>query len=140
MDETKYGYWYPPDVSTHGVQIDSLINIVHWFMLLLFVGWGAFFVYCLVKYRARPRHPAAYLPPKAVFTKVIQLGVIGGEALLSLRPALRPGALPHARGRPHRHARGLRQVAGGERAASRGAADQRRPREHARPPKVAARS
>src|SRR5207302_7385395 len=82
MDETKYGYWYPPDVSTHGVQIDSLINIVHWFMLLLFVGWGAFFVYCLVKYRARPGHTATYLPPKAAFTKVIEVGVIVIEVLL----------------------------------------------------------
>ena len=40
MDETKYGYWLPPDVSTHGAQIDSLMSVVHWFMLLLFVGWG----------------------------------------------------------------------------------------------------
>ena len=29
MDETKYGFWFPPDVSTHGVQIDQLIDIAH---------------------------------------------------------------------------------------------------------------
>src|SRR6267154_1254486 len=82
MDETKYGFWFPPDVSTHGVQIDQLIDIVHWFMLILFVGWGIFFVYCLIKYRARPGHAAAYLPPKAQFTKVIEGAVIVVEVLL----------------------------------------------------------
>jgi cytochrome c oxidase subunit 2 len=82
MDESKYGFWFPPDVSTHGVQIDQLIDIVHWFMLILFVGWGIFFVYCLIKYRARPGHTAAYLPPKAQFTKVIEAAVIVVEVLL----------------------------------------------------------
>ena len=82
MDESKYGFWFPPDVSTHGVQIDQLIDIVHWFMLILFVGWGIFFVYCLIKYRARPGHAAAYLPPKAQFTKVIEGAVIVVEVLL----------------------------------------------------------
>src|SRR5205807_541179 len=81
-DETKYGFWFPPDVSVHGKQIDQLIDIVHWFMLILFVGWGIFFVYCLIKYRARPGHAAAYLPPKAQFTKVIEVSVIVVEVLL----------------------------------------------------------
>src|SRR3954465_2792511 len=82
MDETKYGFWLPVDVSSHGAQIDNLIAIIHWFMLLLFVGWGIFFVYCLVKFRARPGHQATYFPPKAVFTKYIEAGVVGGEGFL----------------------------------------------------------
>ena len=82
MDETKYGFWFPPDVSTHGVQIDQLIDIVHWLMLVLFVGWGVFFVYCLIKYRARPGHAARYVPVKAVFTKYIETAVIVVELLL----------------------------------------------------------
>src|SRR5918911_3344495 len=82
MDDSKYGYWLPMDVSTHGAQIDQLIAVIHWFMLLLFVGWGVFFVYCLIKYRARPGHSASYLPPKAQFTKVIEAGVIVVEVLL----------------------------------------------------------
>src|SRR5262249_4993416 len=82
MDETKYGFWFPQDVSVHGRQIDQLIDIVHWFMLILFVGWGIFFVYCLIKYRARPGHAATYLPPKAQFTKVIETAVIVIEVAL----------------------------------------------------------
>ena len=85
MDESKYGFWFPPDVSTHGVQIDQLIDIVHWFMLILFVGWGIFFVYCLVKYRARPGHTAAYLPPAFkdafVFGSYILIGLFRPQGL-----------------------------------------------------------
>jgi cytochrome c oxidase subunit 2 len=82
MDDSKYGFWLPMDVSTHGAQIDQLIAIVHWFMLLLFVGWGAFFVYCLIKFRARPGRIAIYNPPKALFTKWIEAGVIVFEVLV----------------------------------------------------------
>ena len=67
MDETKYGWWLPVDVSVHGARIDQLISVVHWFMLLLFVGWGAFFVYCLIKFRARDGHQAT-TPDGCVWT------------------------------------------------------------------------
>ncbi|TMB28560.1 MAG: hypothetical protein E6J62_17535 [Deltaproteobacteria bacterium] len=82
MDETKYGFWLPVDVSSHGAQIDNLMAVVHWFMLLLFVGWGIFFVYCLVKFRARPGHVATYNPVKAVFTKYIEAAVVVVEVFL----------------------------------------------------------
>jgi cytochrome c oxidase subunit 2 len=48
----------PPLATTHGSQVDSLIGWTHIFMLLLFVGWGAFFLYCLIRFR-RSRHPVA---------------------------------------------------------------------------------
>ena len=48
----------PPLASAHGGQIDSLIGWMHVFMLILFVGWGGFFVYCLIRFR-RSRHPVA---------------------------------------------------------------------------------
>ena len=82
MDETKYGWWLPMDVSVHGHRIDQLISIVHWFMLLLFVGWGIFFVYCLINFRAREGHKATYTPLKAVFTKYIEVGVVVVEVFI----------------------------------------------------------
>jgi cytochrome c oxidase subunit 2 len=82
MDETHYGYWLPPDLSKHGGQIDSLISTVHWFMLVLFVGWGIFFLWCLFKFRARPGHKAVYAPVKAAFSKYIEVGVVVFEAIL----------------------------------------------------------
>ena len=41
----------PPLAAAHGGQIDSLIGWIHIFMLVLFVGWGGFFAYCLVRFR-----------------------------------------------------------------------------------------
>ena len=82
MDEKIYGYWLPPDLSKHGAQIDSLISTVHWFMLFLFVGWGIYFIWVLLKFRARPGHTAIYSPVKATFSKYIEAGVVVFEAFL----------------------------------------------------------
>ena len=48
----------PPLAATHGGQIDSLIGWIHIFMLILFVGWGAFFTYVLIRFR-QSRNPVA---------------------------------------------------------------------------------
>ena len=82
MDEKIYGYWTMPDYSLHGAGIDALIRIVHWFMLVLFVGWGIYFVYVLFKFRARPGHVALYQPVKAAFSKYVEAGVVVFEAFL----------------------------------------------------------
>jgi len=82
MDEKIYGWWLPPDVSVHGAKIDQLISVLHWFMLLLFVGWGIFFVYCLIRFRARPGHTALYAPVKAMATKYIEAAIVVIEVFL----------------------------------------------------------
>jgi cytochrome c oxidase subunit 2 len=48
----------PPLASTHGGQIDGLIGWMHVFMFVLFVGWGGFLAYILIRFR-RSRHPVA---------------------------------------------------------------------------------
>lgn len=55
--------------SKEGKGIDDLINVMHIFMVVIFVGWGAFFVYCLVKFRHRPDHRAIPVPVKAKASK-----------------------------------------------------------------------
>jgi cytochrome c oxidase subunit 2 len=50
----------PALASAHGGQIDDMIGWVHVFMLVLFVGWGGFFLYCLVRFR-RSRPVANYV-------------------------------------------------------------------------------
>jgi cytochrome c oxidase subunit II len=47
-----------PLASAHGGQIDSLIAWTHVFMFVLFVGWGGFLAYVLIRYR-RSRNPVA---------------------------------------------------------------------------------
>ncbi|MBT5722224.1 MAG: hypothetical protein HOI72_08565, partial [Candidatus Marinimicrobia bacterium] len=42
----------PINMSVQGAAIDEINAIVHWLMLVLFVGWGLFFIVSLVKFRA----------------------------------------------------------------------------------------
>jgi cytochrome c oxidase subunit 2 len=80
VDNPKYGWWLPPDVSVHGADIDFMIIAIHWFMLALFVGWGAFIVYCLVRFRERPGHVAVHAPVEARVNRWLEVGVIAAEA------------------------------------------------------------
>ena len=82
MDEPRYGWWLPPNVSVYGGEVDGIINLIHWFMLLLFVGWSIFIVYCLVRFRQRPGHVAVYEPIKARFSKWLEVGVAVAELVV----------------------------------------------------------
>ncbi|MBS2020958.1 MAG: cytochrome c oxidase subunit II [Deltaproteobacteria bacterium] len=76
-------FWQlPEDVSVHGAGIDRLLIAVHVFMAVLFVGWGAFYLYCLVKFRARAGHTATYVPPHARITSWLEVGVVVVEVAL----------------------------------------------------------
>ena len=48
----------PPLAAAHGGQIDNLIGWIHIFMLILFVGWGAFLLYVIARFR-KSRNPVA---------------------------------------------------------------------------------
>ena len=50
----------PEDISKHGVGIDRLIVLLHVFMIVLFLGWAAFLVYTLIRFRQRKGHKAVY--------------------------------------------------------------------------------
>ena len=79
----EYGNWYPPQLGGETARaIDQLIDWVHWFMLLLFVGWGIYLIYCLVKFRARSGHKADYELIKAKPSKMFEVGVVIVEAVL----------------------------------------------------------
>src|SRR5229473_2921667 len=48
----------PVLASEHGKDVDNLIIYVHWLMILLFVGWLAYFAYTLFRFH-RSRNPRA---------------------------------------------------------------------------------
>ncbi len=48
----------PVLASEHGNQVDALIVYVHWLMIVLFVGWVAYFAYVLIRFR-KTRQPKA---------------------------------------------------------------------------------
>ena len=72
----------PPLATTHGGQIDSLIGWTHIFMLILFVGWGAFFTYVLIRFR-KSRNPVANYPGvKSHASSYLEGGVLVVEMVL----------------------------------------------------------
>ncbi|HEV8580329.1 MAG TPA: hypothetical protein VGX68_14775 [Thermoanaerobaculia bacterium] len=72
----------PPDASAHGLELDKLTAIVHWFMLVLFVGWGLFFLYCLIRFRRKAHPVARYGGAKGHFSTYGEAGVVLVEVIL----------------------------------------------------------
>jgi cytochrome c oxidase subunit 2 len=72
----------PALASSHGGQIDSLIGWIHIFMLILFVGWGAFFVYCLMRFRQSRNPVADYRGVTSHRSTYMEVGVAVVEAVL----------------------------------------------------------
>ncbi|MEN3371340.1 MAG: cytochrome c oxidase subunit [Verrucomicrobiota bacterium] len=72
----------PPNASEHGFQIDHIIEFSHWFMAALFVGWSAFFVYVLLRFR-KGRHPVAdHEGVKSGISTHLEFAVVLIEAVL----------------------------------------------------------
>ena len=72
----------PPLAAAHGGQIDSLIGWIHVFMLVLFVGWGGFFLYAIIRFR-RSRNPVAdYAGVRSHRSTYLEIGVAVVEAIL----------------------------------------------------------
>lgn len=72
----------PENVSAHGTNVDSLISWVHWLMLILFVGWGIFYVVSLIKFRAGKNPKADYTGVKSHFSSYLEVAVAVVEAIL----------------------------------------------------------
>jgi len=72
----------PIAASTHAADIDRMIVLVHWLMLVLFVGWGAFFVFVLFRFRRGANPKASYVGAKGKFAKSTEVAVAIVEAVL----------------------------------------------------------
>src|SRR5438093_13261039 len=84
----------PPNASSHGYQIDHILEFCHWFMAALYFGWSAFFIFVMIRFRKR-RQPAADDAgvPSGIST---HLGLLVGliEAALVPGVAMSLGAKP----------------------------------------------
>lgn len=47
-----------PNASEHGRAVEHMLEMCHWFMLVLFIGWGLFFLVSVFKFR-KSVHPRA---------------------------------------------------------------------------------
>lgn len=77
-----YGNWLPADLSTQGADIDRLINLLHVFMILLFVGWGIYMVYALFRFRKSANPKASYQSAKGTLSKWLEIGVVVFEVVI----------------------------------------------------------
>src|SRR3954470_971696 len=73
-----------PNASEHGVTIDHALEFCHWFMLALFLGWSAYFMYTIFRFH-QSRHPKAnYHGVKSKVSAHLELSVVLIEAILLL--------------------------------------------------------
>jgi cytochrome c oxidase subunit 2 len=72
----------PALAATHGAQIDNLVGWIHIFMLILFVGWGAFFLYAIARFRKSRSPVADYKGVTSKTSTYMEIGVAVIEAVL----------------------------------------------------------
>jgi len=89
----------PIQASRHAQEIDQMIGLVHWLMLVLFVGWGAFFCFVLYRFRKSASPTASYAGAKGKMAKKVEIAVAAVEAVLLLFYAIpswagRVGSVP----------------------------------------------
>lgn len=72
----------PPEASAHAAQIDNVVVLLHWLMLVLFVGWGLFFIYTLFRFRRGANPVANYHGIKAGWSKSLEAAVLLVEVVI----------------------------------------------------------
>src|ERR1700730_2990067 len=74
----------PVAASSHAAEIGQMIALAHWLMLVLFVGWGAFFLFVLVRFRRSANPKADYAGAKCKVAKYTEVAVAVVEVALLL--------------------------------------------------------
>ena len=72
----------PVPAAAHAGDVDQIMSLVHWLMLVLFVGWSAFFVFVLVRFRRRRQPVANYHGTRARWSTWLEGGVLAAEVIL----------------------------------------------------------
>ena len=72
----------PVQASEHAAEIDNMIVLLHWLMAVLFVGWGAFFIYTLIRFRAKANPKADYTGVTSHTSSYLEITVAVIEAVL----------------------------------------------------------
>ncbi|MCY3964594.1 MAG: cytochrome c oxidase subunit II [Acidobacteria bacterium] len=75
---------FPVAASEHAGDIDNMIDVVHYLMLALFVVWGVFFIYTLMRFRAGRNPKADYVGVKSKASTWGEVAVAIAEGILLL--------------------------------------------------------
>jgi heme/copper-type cytochrome/quinol oxidase subunit 2 len=68
--------------AAHAGEVDELMALVHWLMLVLFVGWSIFFVYVLVRFRRKAHPVASHEGVRGRWSTWLEGGVLVAEVVL----------------------------------------------------------
>jgi len=71
-----------PNASLQGYPIDSMLEMLHWFMLVLFVGWGSFYAYTLWRFQQKKNPKANYVGTTSHLPTKLEGGVLVLEVVL----------------------------------------------------------
>lgn len=74
--------YMPVDASVHGDRLDTLSAYVHWLMLILFIFWGAFFVFTLWRFNRKRNPKASYAGMQSHWSTWGEAGVAVVEVVL----------------------------------------------------------
>jgi cytochrome c oxidase subunit 2 len=72
----------PVAAAAGAARLDLTMGLVHALMLVLFLGWGGFFVYTLVRFRAGRNPKADYAGARSRVSTWVEIGVAVAEGLL----------------------------------------------------------
>ena len=72
----------PVAASAHAGDVDQIMALVHWLMLVLFVGWSIFFVYVLVRFRRGANPAANHHGVRGRWSTWVEGGVLAAEVVL----------------------------------------------------------
>ncbi len=80
---------FPVNASEHGLIIDHMNGWIHWLMLILFIGWGIFFILTLYKFGIKNNNEKAdYEGVKSHYSTYAEYGVILFEVFLLIAFAM----------------------------------------------------
>ena len=81
LDQLKQGFM-PVLASEHGKDVDYFILIIHYLMAALFVGWMAYLLYVLFRFRQSANPKADYVGAKGTLANNAEIAVVIIEAIL----------------------------------------------------------
>ena len=72
----------PENAAAHGAELDYMLGLVHWLMIILFLIWAPFFLYTLWRFRASRSPRADYHGVKSHLSTYQEVGVVVAELVL----------------------------------------------------------
>jgi len=70
--------------SEHGDMVDHFLEMVHWVMGILFIGWTGFLIYILFRFNQKANPKAIYKGMSSHFSTHVEIAVVIVEVVLML--------------------------------------------------------